>query len=88
MTTLHSHKTGLALGGTLAIVHFFWSAMVAVGWAQPAINWVFRLHFIQPPYTITSFVWMYALGLIVMTFVIGYVIGWVFAKVWNASQGD
>lgn len=83
MLHLNSNKTGLALGGTLAVIHLLWSALVASGWAQFAMDWVFRLHFIQPPYTIAPFVPMYAVGLVVMTFVAGYVIGWIFSWILN-----
>jgi ABC-type Fe3+ transport system permease subunit len=83
MNTLHSHTTGLALGSFFAVVHLLWALLVAAGWAQWTLDWIFRLHFITPPYTVGSFSLMLAIGLIVMTFIVGYVLGWVFAMIWN-----
>jgi hypothetical protein len=83
MNTLTPSKVGLALGGIFAVFHFLWSVLVALGWAQWALDWVFRLHFITPPYTVGPFSLKLAVGLIVMTFVVGYVFGWAFAVVWN-----
>ena len=60
-----------------------WSLLVAVGVAQALINFVFRLHFIQPPYVITPFRTDLAVALIVITAIVGYVMGWVLAAIWN-----
>jgi hypothetical protein len=60
-----------------------WSLLVALGLAQLVIDWIFRLHFIQPPYTITAFNLGTAVTLIVVTSVIGFVMGWLFAAIWN-----
>jgi len=86
MDILTPNKVALALGGILAVFHFLWSVLVAFGWAQWAIDWVFRLHFITPPFTVDLFSLKLAVGLIVMTFVVGYVVGWAFAVVWNKLQ--
>lgn len=67
----------------MAAFHFLWSVLVALGFAQFAIDWIFRLHFIQPPYTVGPFSLALAIGLIVMTFIVGYVFGWAFGVVWN-----
>lgn len=85
--TIGANTAGLAVGGLLGLWHFMWSVLIALGLAQPLLDMVFRLHMIQPPYTVMPFSASSAIGLIVMTCVIGYVIGWVFAAVWNAVQG-
>lgn len=83
MTTLPSHKTGLALGGIFAALHLFWSVLVALGVAQFVIDWIFLLHFIQPPFTIRPFDLLLAAALVVVTFIVGYVVGYAFALLWN-----
>jgi hypothetical protein len=77
------HKAGVALGLILGLWHLTWSLLVASGQAQVLIDWIFRLHFIQPPYTITQFSVGTAATLIVVTSVLGYVLGWLFAAIWN-----
>ncbi|MDO8499828.1 MAG: hypothetical protein Q7S66_04165 [bacterium] len=83
MNTINTHKTGLALGAFVGLVHLIWSLLVAVGLAQPLVDFIFRLHFIQPLYTIQPFQFWMALGLVVLTSIIGYVIGFVLGKIWN-----
>ena len=80
------HKAGLALGLILGLWHLTWALLVAVGLAQVLIDWIFHLHFIQPPYTITPFRLELAAGLIAVTTTIGYASGWVLAAIWNSLQ--
>jgi hypothetical protein len=80
------HKAGLALGSILGLWHLTWSLLVAVGFAQVLIDWIFRLHFIQPPYTIAPFRFGLAVTLIAVTTAIGYVFGWLLAAIWNSLQ--
>ena len=83
MTTINPKTAGLALGSLVAACHLLWSLLVAFGGAQFMINWVFRLHFIKPPFTVGHFSLSLAVGLVVVTFVVGYVMGSVFAVIWN-----
>ena len=81
---LNKHKAGLALGLILGLWHLIWSLLVSIGLAQILIDWIFRLHFIQPPYTIAPFSLGLAIGLIAVTSALGYVFGWLFAAIWNS----
>lgn len=80
------HKVGLALGLILGLWHLTWSLLVGVGLAQIIIDWIFRLHFIQPPYTIAPFRLGVAAALIAVTSAIGYISGWLLAAIWNLLQ--
>ena len=77
------NKTGLALGAVLGLSHLNWAVLVATGWAQPFLDWIFGLHFIQPPYTITPFHLVTGVILVAVTTVIGFILGWLFAAIWN-----
>jgi len=85
MVKLDKNKTGLVLGLFFAIVHAVWAVLVLVipGNLQNFIDWAFNLHFLEPVYTITSFNLVNAILLLIVTFVCGYVLGWIFAAVWN-----
>jgi hypothetical protein len=80
---VNKNKLGLVFGSFLGLWHLAWSLLVAFGVAQWLIDWVFRLHFIQPPYTITAFKPALAVALIVITSILGYIIGWVMGAIWN-----
>lgn len=78
------HSVGLALGAFLGTWHLVWSVLVAVGLAQPLLDFVFTLHMIRPPYTVGPFSLGMAAGLVIFTAVFGYVVGYVLGVIWNA----
>jgi hypothetical protein len=77
-------KAGLVLGALMGGWHLCWSALVAMQWAQPVIDFVFWMHFIKPIYVIEPFEIARAAILVVVTAGIGFLIGAVFALIWNA----
>ena len=83
MIALNAHKTGLVLGILLGGWHLAWSLLVAIGWAQPLMDFVFELHFIRPIYVIEAFSPSRAILLIVVTTGLGYAIGVCAAALWN-----
>lgn len=83
MSTIRPHAVGLAFGGMLGCFHLVWSVLVAVGLAQPFLDFIFNLHMIRPPYVVQPFSLMSAVGLIVVTSIIGYVFGVVLGWMWN-----
>ena len=77
------HKLGLVFGTFLGAWHFVWAGLVLSGIAQSLMNWIFRLHFIDPPYSILPFNIGAAITLILLTSITGYLSGWVFGAIWN-----
>jgi hypothetical protein len=77
-------KAGLVLAIVIGGWHLGWSVLVALGWAQPVIDFVFWMHFIKPVYVIEPFDITRAAILLVVTAGAGFVIGSLFALVWNA----
>lgn len=83
---LGKNKLGLIVGVLFGVCHLGWALLVAFGFAQRLMDWIFRLHFVQPPYLITPFDPGVAVMLIVVTTLTGYVTGWLFAAIWNLLQ--
>ncbi|MCX6820592.1 MAG: hypothetical protein NT016_01435 [Candidatus Aenigmarchaeota archaeon] len=85
---LDKHQTGLVVGVFLGGAHALWALMVAVmpGILQQFLDWMFVLHSLRPYWIITTFDLANAVMLVVMTFVIGYAMGWVFACIWNCPK--
>ena len=72
----------------MGISHFLWAWLVLTGMAQTVINWIFRLHFIEPTYVITRFELGVATTLVILTSAIGYLSGWILAAIWNWLRSD
>lgn len=83
MGPINPNKAGLALGFFFGGWHLLWSLLVALGWAQPLIDFIFWIHFIKPVYVIEPFNVGIALLLVAVTASIGYAIGCTFGLLWN-----
>lgn len=80
---MDKNKVGLTLGALFGLGHLLWSLLVAVGLAQPLLDWDFSLHFLNNPFSVSGFSLTTAVILIVVTSVVGYVVGWAFAYLWE-----
>lgn len=80
------NKVGLVLGVFAGGMHAVWSVLVALGWAQVYVNFVARLHFIESPFSFRDFDIATAILLVVVTSLIGYVVGNILAWIWNYLQ--
>lgn len=76
-------KSGLVFGVLLGAWHLLWALLVALGWAQAILNFVFWIHFLKPIYMVDEFHAGTALILVAITASIGFVLGSAFAFVWN-----
>ena len=70
----------ILLGG----IHLCWALLVATGVAQSLLDFVFWMHFIKPIYVIEPFEVARAGMLVAMTAGMGFLMGSIFALVWNA----
>jgi hypothetical protein len=83
MSRISPVKAGFALGAAVGLWHLGWVALVATGFAQALIDFVFRIHFIQPVLRVGAFDAGTAAVLVLVTFAVGFVGGLVFALIWN-----
>ena len=79
-------RAGLVVGGVIGGWHLCWSALVATGFAQTVIDFIFWIHFIKPIYVIEPFTLARAAILVVVTAALGFLIGSTFAMLWNAMR--
>lgn len=83
MKKFDEKATGLVVGVFTGGMHLLWSLVVAFGLAQVFMDWIYGLHFMNNPFVITPFSFGQMVFLVIVTFVFGYLGGWVFAVVWN-----
>lgn len=77
------NKLGLMIGIFAAFFHAVWALLVAIGVGQKSLDWIMPMHFLNNLYSVADFSFGIALLLIVMAFIGGYIIGWLFAALWN-----
>jgi len=82
MAELNKNQVGLALGLFAAICHLVWTIAVAIG-IQKFVDWILLLHSIKLDLTLVSVVVLNAIILVVLAFIGGYIVGWVFAALYN-----
>ena len=83
MAQLNTKQTALSLGLTFALFHAVWAIAVAVGFGQQWINWKLAHHFVSVAASIAQFDIVTAILGVVLAFVCGLIVGWVFASIWN-----
>ena len=82
-TYLGPQKSGLVLGALLGGWHLLWAIIVAAGWGQPLIDFIFWMHFLNPAFVVEPFLIGRAIVLVLVTAAIGYFIGLAGAVLWN-----
>ncbi len=80
-------RIGLIVGCLTGGLHLAWAVIVAIGLAQPLIDFIFWMHFIKPVYAVEPFDIGTAAVLVGLTAAFGYIMGWVFGVLWNKMQG-
>jgi hypothetical protein len=78
--------TGLLLGATIAAIHLAWAVLVALGMAQSVIDFLFWIHFIEPPYRVAPLDFGRAAILVTVAAVVGLLVGAGFAAGCNAVR--
>mgnify|MGYP001615723692 CR=1 FL=1 len=73
----------MTVGTFVGLVHLVWALLVGTGMAEGKINFIFGLHFLSIPFTMLSFSWMGGLVLVVVSSIVGYIVGSVFGYIWN-----
>lgn len=76
-------RLACTLGTAFAALHVVWALLVALGWAQSMVNASLRLHMLSTPVRVASFDLVTAISLIVVTGVVGGLVGWFAGMVWE-----
>ena len=88
MNAVNRKKVALVVGSFAALMHVIWSTLVAFGWAQSYLDFVSGLHFIQSQHVVLPFNIATAVELVVLALIIGYIVGFILATIWNHFHRD
>lgn len=83
MAKLKNNTVGLILGTFTGGLHLIWAMIVLLGFAQKVIDWIYWLHFLNNPFLVATFSLERTILLVLFTFVMGYLAGWLFTSLWN-----
>ncbi len=86
MTQANPNKVGIVFGALLGGLHLLWSILVLLNWGQWLMDFVFWAHMLQPIYVVGPFSLTAAITLIILTALVGYVLGYIGAKIWNRTH--
>lgn len=79
------HHIGIIVGSLSVIVHSLWILVVMLGFAQYILDFIYGLHFLNNPFIVGEFSVTKAVGLLGMTFIVGYTIGWILSYLWDKT---
>ena len=88
MARIFVNRAGLAVAAVLAVWHAAWAALVAFGAAQPLVDFIYRIHFVEEsapkvgPFNAAS-----ATILVGTAALAGYFMGAGLAVAWNCLTG-
>lgn len=71
-------QTTIIGGLCLSSLHFFWVILVGLGFAQPLLDFIFKLHMLNSPFQVQPFNSILAVGLLGITFLVGCFYGAMF----------
>lgn len=77
------NKVGIVFAVLLGGIHLLWSVLIALGVAQSFYDFVLWAHMIHLPLVVGPFDMTASVVLVLMTAVMGYLVGNVGARVWN-----
>lgn len=86
MKKINPCKLGSVVGGVVAIWHSIWAIIVFSGHAKEMLDWSLEMHFMHIEYSIEPFDFKNAILLILLSGMVGYVVGSVSALLWNATH--
>ena len=80
---VNKNHLGLVLGSLTGLMHLIWVIVVGFGLGQSLANFWHSLHFLGDMHTIAGFSFGTAVLGVILAFAGGYVVGFVFATLWN-----
>lgn len=85
---VNKNRVGLFFGTIYGLCHLLWVLLLTLGLAQPMMDWLISMHFLNVTYTLNEVMAGKAILGIVMALVWGYIDGFILAALWNWIVGE
>lgn len=82
----NSKKVGLVFGLFMALFHFVWALLVLSGVAQMFLDFIYKIHSLSNPFVVQPFNLGRTILLLIITFSVGYIFGYVLSAIWRKFQ--
>ena len=83
-TKINPIDTALLLGMLFGILHLSWLILVYLKYAQIFLDFIYWAHFIKPIFEVESFDAGRSMILLALTVSVGFVLGYIFSRIFNA----
>jgi hypothetical protein len=80
-----ANRFALKLGLLFAAFHLIWALLVLAELAEGLLSWFSAMNFVEIPFIVLPFNFVTLLVKLAITFVFGYVLGWILAKVFKSE---
>lgn len=87
MNKLNQHKVALTVSLFLGGCSLIWILLVLMGLGQLIIDFILWAHMISAELVVEPFNIVVALSLIITMSLVGYILGYIFAYLWNLRIG-
>ena len=87
ISKFNKNSAGLSLGIIFLLIHLIWFGAVIFGFGEELLSQIVATHFIQLTIQVGEFNLGDAIFALIRAFVAGYLIGWLFAFVYNKIDG-
>ncbi|OGL64810.1 hypothetical protein A3B21_03760 [Candidatus Uhrbacteria bacterium RIFCSPLOWO2_01_FULL_47_24] len=81
--TFNKNQAGLTLGTLFGLMHLLWVVVVGLGMGQSLANYWHAKHFLTDGHVLGQFQLGMAVVGVILAWISGYAVGWVFAALWN-----
>ncbi|MDD5012426.1 MAG: hypothetical protein PHQ66_02150 [Candidatus Nanoarchaeia archaeon] len=77
------NKPALAIAVFVSVLHALWLILVASGFAQVLMDWIYSLHMLSNPFIVMSFDMVNAIILLIVPALMSYIAVLLFGLVWK-----
>ena len=84
---IEPYRIGLVFAVFVFAWHVLWSVFVAFGWASQILDFIYGIHFLSNPFSLSPFSFWRASLLVIVTSTLGYCMGYFFGVLINWITG-